>query len=151
MAHEHEQRILSRQARAASTEPLQREEPHRRIDDAYATIECHAQERGKNHVQPPASSAINHDGAVHPNRQRPMTPPPPPPPPPPHQSQRAESQRRNAEPTASAALRMAQELLQYHPREGEMNAWLDRIAELVTNAAPELSQRHHEAPPPDGH
>ena len=32
-----------------------------------------------------------------------------------------------------------------------MNAWLDRIVEIVGNAAPELSHRPREAPPPGGH
>ena len=70
MVHEHEQRLLRRQAvveRMTMTEPPQRE------DDARATIERRTQERSKNLEYPAVASA------VHPNRQKPVKPPPPPP------------------------------------------------------------------------
>ena len=65
---------------------------------------------------------------------------------PPHRqpSQPAESERRDAEPTEATYLRLARELLQFRPAPDAMDAWLDRIAELVHNAAPVASQQQRE-------
>ena len=85
--------------------------------------------------------------APHMHRSRPVAPPlqqpAPPPSPPPHRkpSQRAESERRDVEPAEAASLGLARELLQFRPMPDAMDAWLDRIAEHVPNAAPMTSQQ----------
>ena len=56
----------------------------------------------------------------------------------------AESERRDAEPAEALSLRLAWELLQFRPAPDAMDAWLDRIAALVHNAAPAASQQQRE-------
>ena len=154
MASEHEPmderslRLLRRRSAvrgATATEPDprsgDRRSEHRASADARDAIN-RARQRTDKQVEEPAVSA-----APHPHQSRPVTPPlqqpAPPPSPPPHRqpSQRAESERWNIEPAEAASLRLARELLQFRSAPDAMDAWLDRIAELVHNAVPVASQQ----------
>ena len=142
----HRRRSVVRGATATEPDPRagDRRSERRSSADACDAIN-RARQRADKQAEEPAASV-----APHPHRSRPVTQPPQqparPPSPPPHRqpSQRAESGRRDAEPAEAASLRLARELLQFRPATDAMDAWLDRIAELVHNAAPAASQQQRE-------
>ena len=137
----HRRRSVARGATATEPDPRtgDRRSEHCTSTDARDGIN-HARHRADKQVEEPAVSV-----APHPHQSRPVTPPlqqpPRPPSPPPHHqpSQRAESERCDVEPPEVASLRFEREVLQFRPAHGTMDAWLDRIADLIRGAAPAAS------------